>query len=112
MTSPAIPDAVQAFIDATNAGDSAAFVAAFTPDATIDDWGHVVRGSDGVASWNRTENVGVQSHFEFVSGSPGTRPNTWVVVLAVTGNGFNGTGPMTFTIREGKIARLDIVPTS
>jgi hypothetical protein len=106
-----LPAAVQAFVDATNAGDDAAFVAAFTPDAVLDDWGRTFTGHDGIARWNVTDNIGKRSHFEPVSAEPGAGPGEWVVVLTVTGDGYNGTGPMTFTLDGDRIARLVISPT-
>lgn len=48
------PTAVQRFIDATNAGDTEAFLDAFTSDASLNDWGREFTGRDGIASWNRT----------------------------------------------------------
>ena len=109
MQAEDLPAPVAAFVDATNAGDSAAFVAAFTPDAELDDWGRVVHGSEGVASWNETDNIGVRSHFDLVDWH---RDGDEVVAeLRVSGDGFNGTGPMRFTIRDGRIARLVIAPT-
>ena len=59
-------------------------------------------------SWNRTDNIGVRSHFEFVSADPGTTPGSDTVTLTVTGDGFNGTGPMNFELRDGRIASLRI----
>jgi hypothetical protein len=108
ITHDGLPAAIRTFVDATNAGDSDAFVAAFTPDASLDDWGRAFSGSDGIRSWNETDNIGVQAHFDVVSAAEGEEPGTWVVVLAVSGNGYNGTGPMTFTLRDGLIARLRI----
>jgi ketosteroid isomerase-like protein len=107
----AVPTALQTFIDATNTGDSDAFVAAFTDDAVLDDWGNVFHGRNGIASWNRTDNIGKQSHFELVSLEPTDDPDRVVATLRVTGNGFNGTGPMTFEFRGDRIARLVISPT-
>ena len=54
-------------------------------------------------SWNRTD-VGVRSHFELVNAEPGS----YTVTLTVTGDGFNGTGPMNFELRDGRIASLRI----
>lgn len=108
MTDHRLPAAIAAFVDATNAGDSAAFVAAFTEDAVLDDWGRAFHGRDGVARWDRTDNTGVQAHFEVVRVEPGDAPDTWVVTLTVTGNGYHGTGPMTFTLAGDRIARLVI----
>lgn len=108
MTDDNLPAAIAAFVDSTNAGDSQAFLAAFTDDAVLDDWGHTFHGRDGVARWNRTDNIGVEAHFDVIGVEPGGAPNTWVVELTVTGNGYNGTGPMTFTLDGTRIARLVI----
>ncbi|WP_348789218.1 nuclear transport factor 2 family protein [Leifsonia sp. NPDC080035] len=109
MPAEDLPAPIAAFIQATNAADSAAFVAAFTPDAELNDWGRVFHGADGVASWNRTDNIGVRSHFELLDWH---RDGDEVVAdLRVSGDGYNGTGPMRFTLRDGLIARLVIAPT-
>ncbi|MFI7517905.1 nuclear transport factor 2 family protein [Micromonospora globbae] len=108
MTTTDVPAAIREFIDATNRGDSDAFVAAFTDDAYLNDWGREFHGHDGVRSWDRTDNIGVQSHFEFLGIEPGSEPDSYVVTLKVSGNGFNGTGPMTFQLRDGRIASLRI----
>ncbi|WP_433340064.1 nuclear transport factor 2 family protein [Streptomyces sp. CA-253872] len=108
MTDPQLPDAIRAFVDATNTGDSDAFVAAFTADAYLNDWGREFHGHEGVRSWDSTDNIGVHSHFDVVSLAPGEGPDEHVVTLTVTGDGYNGTGPMRFTLRDGRIARLTI----
>jgi ketosteroid isomerase-like protein len=108
MEPTTLPPAIRTFVDATNAADTEAFLAAFTPDARLDDWGRVFTGHDGVRSWNQTDNIGVQSHFEVVDARQAAEPGTFVVTLTVTGNGFNGTGPMTFRLRDGLIADLRI----
>ena len=107
MTENHLPAAIQNFIEATNRGDSDAFVAAFTEVA----YPHNCRefhGHEGVLAWNRTDNIGVRSHFELVSAEPGTTPGSYTVILTVTGDGFNGTGPMNFELRDGRIASLRI----
>jgi hypothetical protein len=103
-----LPTPIRAFIDATNAGDSTRFVAAFTDDAHLEDWGRHFHGHDGIADWDRTDNIGVQSHFDLVSFEPGSEPDTYTVVLRVTGNGFNGTGPFAVRLRDGLIADVRI----
>ena len=108
MTESQLPAAIQDFIEATNRGDSDAFTAAFTEDAYLNDWGREFHGHDGVRSWNRTDNIGVRSHFELVSSEPGAAPGSYVVTLKVAGDGFNGTGPMNFELRDGRIASLRI----
>jgi ketosteroid isomerase-like protein len=102
------PDAIQAFVDATNRGDSEAFVAAFTADAHLDDWGRSFDGHDGMRSWDGTDNIGVQSHFDLLEVTPGGGDDEYVANIRVSGNGYNGTGPMVFRIRDGLIADLRI----
>jgi hypothetical protein len=100
------PVAVQKLIDATNAGDSEAFLAAFTPDAYLEDWGRGFHGREEIARWNQTDNIGKQSHFE-AKATTGTGP-TYVVTLTVTGSGYNGTSDITFEVDGEMIRRLII----
>ena len=104
-----LPGAIRAFLQATDAGDSEAFVAAFTADATLEDWGRTYAGHDGIRQWDRTDNIGVEAHFELLAIRPGEQPDTYVATIRVDGNGYNGTGPMVFSLREGLIASLRIV---
>lgn len=95
-------------IYATNTGDSDAFVAAFTEDAYLEDWGRQFRGHDGVRSWDRTDNIGKKSHFE----ARGTRRegSAYVVTLGVTGDGFNGTSDIVFEVEGDRIRSMVIKP--
>ena len=104
MTVLAAP--IARMIDATNRGDSEAFVACFTDDAYLVDWGREFHGHEGVASWNQTDNIGVRAHFvpEAVSGSDTEQ----VVTLVVTGGGYNGTSDIEFELRGDHISRLII----
>ena len=107
MAQDGLPEPIQRFIDTTNEGDSAAFVDTFTDDAYLNDWGREFHGHAGVRSWDSTDNIGVKSHFELVDAHEGS-PGTWIVTLTVTGDGFNGTGPMEFQLRDSRIASLRI----
>ncbi|MGH1549921.1 nuclear transport factor 2 family protein [Leifsonia poae] len=107
-TAQELPEAIRIFIDATNRGDTDAFVNAFTDDATLMDWGREFTGHHGVRKWDSTDNIGVRSHFELVDWSAGPDPDTYMVTLKVTGDGYNGTGPMRFELRDGRIADLRI----
>jgi hypothetical protein len=93
-------------IDATNRGDTEAFIASFTDDAYLVDWGREFHGHEGVARWNETDNIGKQSHFEV----RGVRRNgdEHVVTLEVTGNGYNGTGDIVFALEGDRIKRMII----
>jgi SnoaL-like domain len=112
MTDTPTPDAIQAFVDATNSGDTEAFAAAFTADAHLDDWGRSFHGHEGVRTWDGSDNIGVQSHFDLVDVQPGSADGEYVATLRVSGNGYNGTGPMTFRLRNGLIADLRIGPAA
>ncbi len=103
-----IPPAVQRMIDATNDGDSDAFVAAFADDAYLEDWGRGFHGLEGVRAWDSTDNIGKRSHFE----ADGARRDgdDWIVTLHVSGGGFNGTSDIRFGIVDDRIARMLITP--
>lgn len=40
--------------------------------------------------------------------SVGREPGTYVATLRVKGNGYDGTGPMTFRVRDGLVGDLRI----
>jgi hypothetical protein len=97
-----LPEGVRRVLEATNAGDGDAFVAAFPDDGVVDDWGRTFRGRAEIARWDAAENTGVGAHLEvqgwFSSGDACT------VTMAVSGGGFNG--PSTFTFEtEGDLVR-------
>ena len=102
------PVAVQRMIDATNAGDRAAFVAAFTEDAYLEDWGRRFHGHPGVASWDETDNIGKKTHF--VARTTRREGATFVVTLEVSGEGFNGTSDIAFEIDGDRIRSMVISP--
>lgn len=105
-----IPTPIATFISTTNAGDSDAFVAAFTEDGSLNDWGRVVHGHDGIRSWDSTDNIGKQSQFELIDIAGDADPHTYLVHLKVSGKGFNGVSPFRFTLRGELIERVVIVP--
>ena len=109
MSEQSLPPAILEFVDATNRGDSEAFVAAFGDDAYLNDWGREFHGRDGVASWNETDNIGKQAHFEVHGIRPGRIERQYLLTVTVTGNGYNGPGVFTFRLDEaGLIARFVI----
>ena len=97
---------IRAMIDATNAGDSPAFLEAFADDATLTDWGRTFTGRDEIARWNDNENIGAQSRIEVtgVERSGGTV----TVGVAVSGDGYNGGGSFAFELAGGLITRMVI----
>lgn len=59
MSDPSLPAPVQTLVDAINAGDADAFVAAFTPRGLVSDWGRVFEGGEAIRSWSDTDAIGV-----------------------------------------------------
>jgi ketosteroid isomerase-like protein len=103
-----VPAPIQAMIDATNAGDHEAFVAAFTPDAVLVDWGKEFDGAAGIAAWDDSDNIGRGSRFHVAAGA--LEGDTWVLTLDVSGGGFNGTSDFRFELDGDLIRRMEIQP--
>jgi ketosteroid isomerase-like protein len=97
---------IRALFDATNAGDSAAFLDAFADDAVLIDWGRTFRGREEIAGWNANENIGVQAHID-VTGVERTGDSV-LVGVRVSGNGYNGGGSFEFQTDGGRITRMQI----
>jgi hypothetical protein len=105
-----VPLAIQAFVDTTNAGDPDAFVATFTEDAFLSDWGKEFVGHEGIAAWDRSDNIGRRSRFELLGVKPGLGDQQFIATVLVSGDGFNGTSDLEFTLRGDHVARLVITP--
>ena len=108
MTEQQLPAAIQAFVDTTNRGDSAGFVAVFASDAYLNDMTSELHGRDGVASWNETDNIGRQERFDVLSVRAGDAPDEYIVGVAVSGNGYNGPADFAFQLSGGLISRFVI----
>ena len=67
MSDILLPAPVQAMIDAINAGDTDAFVAAFTADGFVSDWGTVKAGADGVRGWADSDAIGAGARMTVLS---------------------------------------------
>ncbi|MDR3240990.1 MAG: nuclear transport factor 2 family protein [Lactobacillaceae bacterium] len=102
-----LPITIQKFIDTTNSADNANFVATFTESAELVDWGRRFTGLTGIASWNKTDNIGKQAHFEAVDAQKITDID-YIVTLKVTGNGFNGVSDFKIEIQGDLIQKLII----
>ncbi|GAY72414.1 nuclear transport factor 2 family protein [Lentilactobacillus kosonis] len=105
-----IPQGLQDVISTTNAGDSDGFVSLFAENGLIDDWGNQYVGTDRIASWNQTDNIGKKSQFTLVDATQEAE-RQWLLHIKVAGNGFNGTSPFRFELgNDGKISSMTIVP--
>jgi hypothetical protein len=97
---------IRRMFDATNRGDTDGFLAAFADGATIDDRGRTFTGRDAIAGWNARENIGVKSHIDATGVE---RDGAEIRVgVAVSGDGYNGGGSMTFTLDGDRIATMVI----
>ena len=58
MDPSTLPAPVERLVAAINAADVEAFVAAFTADGVIDDWGRILSRAEGVRSWALSDAIG------------------------------------------------------
>lgn len=101
-----LPRPVRALLAAANAHDTDAFLAMFTPDGVVDDWGREFVGAEAIRGWSDGEFIGVQVRLA-VTGV--TRHGDVTVVAAdVGGNGFNGPSHFSFAVEGDKVARMTI----
>jgi ketosteroid isomerase-like protein len=101
-----LPEAVRRLVEATNAGDGAAFVDAFTEDGVVDDWGRTFRGPVEIGRWNEAENIGVHAQFrvqDFTADG-----DTVTARFAVSGGGFNGPSTFTFEVDGDRVRSMRI----
>lgn len=101
MSSDTLPSPVQAVIDAINNTDTDAFIAAFTEDGAVDDWGRVLRGPDGLRSWAATDAIGQNARMTVLEHS--TEGDVTSVRFEWKSNRFNGESQAFVTVRGGKV---------
>ena len=101
-----LPRPVRTLVDAANAGDTTAFLAGFTSDGVVDDWGREFRGAADIEGWSDAEFIGVEVSLEVEEVElDGTRT---IVAATVGGNGFNGPSTFTFVTVGGHVSRMTI----
>ncbi len=101
-----LPAPVRAMIDAANDGDLAGFLAGFTDDGVVDDWGREFRGAAQIRAWSDAEFIGRQVTLAVREISQ-LNGNT-VVSAQVGGNGFNGPSHFSFLVSGDLVSRLAI----
>ena len=105
MSAPT-PAPFQRLVEATNAEDSAAFLACFAADAVLDDWGRRFVGPDAIAGWNARENIGVHSRIAIEGGRQ--EGAAFVADVRVSGGGYNGGGTFSVEVADDRITLLTI----
>ena len=103
-----VPAPVQAMVDAINAADTEAFVAAFTPDGFVSDWGTGKAGPDGVRSWAGSDAIGAGAQMTVLSAE--TEGDTTRIRFAWSSRVFNGESDGIFVVAGDKLASFTIPP--
>jgi hypothetical protein len=101
-----VDPAVQGVLDAANAGDLDAFLAGFTPDGVVDDWGREFHGNARIAEWSDAEFIGVHVSLRVTEVSE--HDGEVVVTAQVGGDGFNGPSHFTFRVEGDRVSRMTI----
>lgn len=108
MSNLTLPTPVQALVDAINRGDTDAFVAVFTPDGVVDDWGRRLHGPKGVRSWADTDAIGAGAQMTVLSAS--TKGVVTEIRFAWRSRVFNGESSAFVTVEGDQIAEFRIPP--
>jgi hypothetical protein len=102
-----IPHPVARLLDATSRHDSDGFLACFTGDGVLDDWGRQFAGVAAIKNWSDREFIGVNVALDVRETQVG--PDGDVTIRAdVGGDGFNGPSHFTFRLRDDLVSRMTI----
>ena len=101
-----LPPPVSAALAAANAHDTDAFLATFTADGVVDDWGREFRGPEEIRGWSDREFIGVDVTLDVIGATTENAATT--VAADVGGRGFNGPSHFTFAVEGDKVARMTI----
>lgn len=109
MSEISVPRPAQVMIDAINAADTDAFVAAFTTDGFVSDWGTVKSGRDGVRSWADTDAIGAGAQMTVLTAS--TDGDVTRIRFSWSSSVFNGESDGIFVIDGDKLTSFTIPPS-
>ena len=101
-----LPPPVAALLAATEALDTAAFVAVFADDGVVDDWGRTFQGARAIRGWSDAEFIGKRVTLE-LTGAHREGPEA-VITALVGGEGFNGPSSFAFRVVGDRISRMTI----
>ncbi|WP_207490322.1 hypothetical protein [Brucella pituitosa] len=101
-----LPPVLQSAVNAINAGDEDAFVAAFSPVGIVNDWGRILKGTDGVRSWARSDAIGAKARMAVLEVA--TKADTTHIVFDWQSSVFNGRSEAYVTIMDGLITEFRI----
>jgi SnoaL-like protein len=105
--SSSIPGPVTRLLEAANRHDTDSFLASFTDDGLVDDWGREFVGVAAIRGWSDREFIGVNVTLgvKETAVSPDDRTT---ISAEVGGEGYNGLSHFTFAIRDGLVSRMTI----
>src|SRR3954470_11408405 len=103
---PSPPEAVARLLSAANRHDTDGFLACFTEDGVVDDWGREFAGADAIRGWSDKEFIGVAVTLAVVAAT--TEGDTTTVQAQGGGSGFNGPSHFSFAVRDELVARMTI----
>lgn len=102
------PEQVTAFVDAINDANMDAFVALFTPDGIVNDWGTEYIGHDRVRRWAHTDAIGAGARMRILSAV--TEGSTTTIRFEWRSRVFNGESTGVFLIENDLIRGFTIPP--
>lgn len=108
MTDASLPAPVRALVEAINGADTEAFVAAFTPDGFVSDWGTVKAGPDGVRGWADSDAIGAGARMTVLSAE--TEGDTTRIRFGWSSRVFNGESDGIFVIEGDRLGSFTIPP--
>lgn len=103
-----IPAPAQAMVDAINSADTEAFVAAFSPDGFVSDWGTVKSGPEGVRAWADSDAIGAGAKMTVLSAE--TDADTTRIRFGWASSVFNGESDGIFVVDGDTLASFTIPP--
>ncbi|WP_372969392.1 nuclear transport factor 2 family protein [Microbacterium sp.] len=109
MSEHFLPTPAQAMVDAINAADTEAFVAAFSADGYVSDWGTVKAGPDGIRSWAETDAIGAGARMTVLRAT--SDGGTTRIRFAWTSSVFTGESDGIFVIDGDTLASFTIPPS-
>ena len=101
-----LPAPVRVLVEAAGRGDTDAFLASFTPDGIVDDWGREFAGQDRIRGWSDREFIGVRASLLVTDVITGGSRVT--VTAEVGGDGYTGPSHFAFDLDGDRVARMSI----
>lgn len=103
---PDVPVPIARLVEAANRHDTEAFLASFTQDGVVDDWGRAFSGAGSIRDWSDREFIGAKVRLTVTRVST-AGPRT-TVSADVGGDGYSGPSHFIFDLRGDRVARMTI----